>query len=332
MLKPIAHRLISNPKVGSVLRLVCRRRSVSLMLHRFRDNARGVAGHDPEQLRAFLGYLRQIGVALVSVDDQVEQLLNPNLSGAQRPTVSFTIDDGYCEIADIAQPIFAEFDAPFTIFVAPGVAEGNAMFWWDQLEWLVANSKSPRLAIENHDGVFRAAWENNKQRRQVLDDIFAVFKTLAPDQRDSTIQALSEQFEVTLPETPPEEYQILNWDQLRALESRGAFIGAHTMTHPILSLCDDQRAEWEVEESLRRVRAEVVRPSAVFCYPNGMTGDFSEREAMILQRCDAVGAVTAMPGVLFSGRRLDPNSPARWQLPRVPYDGRPGTLFRSLFY
>lgn len=334
MLKAVAHRLIASPSIGAPFWRVHRHRSASFMLHRFFDERRGSGGHCAGSLRALLAYLQSCGVVFATIDEQIEEALalrHDRKVCRTRPSVSFTVDDGYADVADIAQPVFAEFGVPFTVFVVPGVIDSRQMFWWDQVEWLLGNTtaNATKLQILAEDTVY--SWSTHVDRKHVQRKIVASLKALTPELRAEAIGQLAEDLEVSLPQIPPDAYRILTWPQLRELEAKGATVGAHSMTHPILSLCDAPRSRWEIAQSMKRVQEETSRPSQVFCYPNGMPGDFSDREAQTLQEVGAIGAVTAVAGLIRSRLRSQLAGKARWALPRVPYDARPGTLFRAFF-
>ena len=50
-----------------------------------------------------------------------------------------------------------------------------------------------------------------------------------------------------------------------------------TVTHPVLSRSSVVEAEFEIEESWRRVRMEEPSAEAFFAYPNGLASDFNRR-------------------------------------------------------
>jgi hypothetical protein len=155
-------------------------------------------------------------------------------------------------------------------------------------------------------------------------------KVLPTDERETLIEELARDAGVTFPETIPSAYAVMSWDDMRSVESPMVRFGAHTETHPILGRCEDDRARAEIEESCRRLQAELRYPSPVFCYPNGMPGDFGSREWQVLKSLPGiVGAVAAVPRVaLRSEAAADPNW--RWQIPRFAFDGRPGVMTRLL--
>jgi peptidoglycan/xylan/chitin deacetylase (PgdA/CDA1 family) len=88
----------------------------------------------------------------------------------------------------------------------------------------------------------------------------------------------------------------MTWDDLRAAERLGMTFGPHTVTHPILSQTDDGQSQRELVTSWERLRAEAARPAPVFCYPNGMLADFTEREMRTLREQGLIGAVLGVAG------------------------------------
>src|SRR3977135_1877186 len=76
--------------------------------HRFANPDVGNAGHDAAQLRANLAFLRRHRFHIVPLASLVATL---EAGDQPRPgTVVITVDDGYADFANIAAPIFAEFD------------------------------------------------------------------------------------------------------------------------------------------------------------------------------------------------------------------------------
>jgi peptidoglycan/xylan/chitin deacetylase (PgdA/CDA1 family) len=85
-----------------------------------------------------------------------------------------------------------------------------------------------------------------------------------------------------------------SWDELTALEATGLIrLGNHTCTHPILPRCADDELERELLEADRELREHAVRPSRVFCFPNG---DVDERADRVLAAHGYTAAVTTHQG------------------------------------
>ncbi len=73
--------------------------------------------------------------------------------------------------------------------------------------------------------------------------------------------------------------QMLTTSQVRVL-AKDFEIGAHTMTHPRLSMCDAETARQEIMESKLRLEQAVGHEVTSFCYPYG---DFSQETKQIVR-------------------------------------------------
>jgi hypothetical protein len=68
------------------------------------------------------------------------------------------------------------------------------------------------------------------------------------------------------------------------------------VTHPILSQTSAEASRGEIVDSWARLKAEAHSPVPVFAYPNGLPGDFGEREIDVLRGEGFLGAVMAVSG------------------------------------
>ncbi|MBI4817655.1 MAG: polysaccharide deacetylase family protein [Deltaproteobacteria bacterium] len=71
-----------------------------------------------------------------------------------------------------------------------------------------------------------------------------------------------------------ERQQLLTWPEVRNLEAIGWELGVHSVTHPDLSKCSNQRIAAELEGSREQLRSHGSGPVEVFAYPYGL---FDER-------------------------------------------------------
>ncbi len=92
----------------------------------------------PEFLRATLSHLRSHDIEIVSMDELHKRLVQGDFA---RRFAAFTLDDGYRDNMEFALPVFRDFDAPSTIYVASDFAEGQGRLWWIALEAVVAVSR-----------------------------------------------------------------------------------------------------------------------------------------------------------------------------------------------
>jgi peptidoglycan/xylan/chitin deacetylase (PgdA/CDA1 family) len=104
---------------------------------------------------------------------------------------------------------------------------------------------------------------------------------------------------------------VLDWEELAELDREGVLrIGAHTVTHPNLTLLDEERAQGEIEGSKRQLEERLGHAVETFCYPAGL---FGERERRLVAEAGFRAAVSCEPGL---------NTPAtdRFALQRVQID------------
>lgn len=208
-----------------------------------------------------------------------------------RPSVVFTVDDGYADFRQGAE-IFARYDCPVTVFLATGFIDGTNWLWWDEVEYCCVESEAGVYTI-GADG-YRVTLPDDRPAGRIAAavQLWEHCKVLSePDKRrfiDDIVAALG----VDVPAIPPARYAPMSWDEIRALEDSGTRFAPHTVTHPILSRTDDDQARTEIEGSWRRVREELSVPTPLLAYPNGQPGDFGEREFRLAREAGLSGGVT----------------------------------------
>jgi peptidoglycan/xylan/chitin deacetylase (PgdA/CDA1 family) len=66
---------------------------------------------------------------------------------------------------------------------------------------------------------------------------------------------------------------VASWAELSQVASRGAEIGSHTRTHPLLPGLDSELLVEELEQSLRELRARIPHARAMLAYPHGRSDE-----------------------------------------------------------
>jgi len=305
------------------------RRLVIFMLHRFRSEDSTDMGHDPRELRRALALLRSARVPVLSLDDVASQLNERGDWDWDGPAVVFTIDDAYLDCLSHGLPVFREYDAPVTVFVSPGIIDTHSWFWWDQVEWLVARQIQPRISLVIAGEQIEFPLASASERAAATMCITERLKHCSPSERQAVIGTMGATACAALPDTPPDEFAIARWDAIRAAESTLVRFGAHSMHHPILRYCSDVESRAEIGDSIRRLREELRLPSDVFCYPNGLEGDFTHREEQLVQQAGMLAAVSAISGVLDL-RTAPAPAGLRWRLPRIPFGDSAGDVVLEL--
>ncbi|MDE3066477.1 MAG: polysaccharide deacetylase family protein [Verrucomicrobiota bacterium] len=113
------------------------------------------------------------------------------------------------------------------------------------------------------------------------------------------------------PDEQSDDLRPMSWDEVRDLGRRGFTIGAHGLTHAILTNETRETAFAEIEGSLAKVGSELGKPCATFAFPNG---NYTSELAQHALRCGATTVMTTEP------TWVDERYPSR-RLPRIQLFG-----------
>ena len=76
-------------------------------------------------------------------------------------------------------------------------------------------------------------------------------------------------------------WRLVNIAELRKLAESGMTIGAHTLSHPVLSLCSEEEARHEIRQSKNDLERALGRQVWAFAYPFGNPSTMGEREVAL---------------------------------------------------
>ena len=123
---------------------------------------------------------------------------------------------------------------------------------------------------------------------------------------------------------PTSSHEVMNWQEINELSKRPlCTIGAHSISHYMLSKLDERQAYFEMEQSAEILSAEVGYRPLHFAYPYGSAVAAAGREFEFARRCGFKTAVTTRHGVIYHEHRDHVLA-----LPRISLNGR----FQSLHY
>lgn len=234
------------------------------------------------------------------------------LAGDKVPprAVCITFDDGYSSTHDLALPVLQEFGLPATVFVTSGYI-GKQNMWNDRIVEAVRSFTGDLLDLEVL-GHGRLPCGSPAERRAAVKTLTQAAKYLPQAAREALAAALEE-----IAGSAGRQV-MLTPDQLRALVANGFEVGAHTVSHPILSKIDDAQALREMRESKAELEAISGRPVRFFAYPNGKAGiDFDERHMQMAREAGYEAAFAS--SVMAATCAHD-----AYQIPRChPWDATP---------
>ena len=225
--------------------------------------------------------------------------------------IAITFDDGYRSVHELALPVLRKFGLPATVFVTSGYV-GERNMWNDRIIEAVQGLPDGSLDLTEL-GLDEYSLHTLADRKHTLASLTETSKYLPPQGRTALIERLEtmvgEELAYGLMLTPE---MVVNLDR------NGIEIGAHTISHPILTSLDDQSAQLEIAGGKAELETLIGKPVRLFAYPNGKVGkDFDARHVgMVREAGFDAGFTTAVGAVTRHGDRF--------QLPRSrPWDKTP---------
>ena len=209
-----------------------------------------------------------------------------------------------------AAPVLRDLGLPAAVFLATGPMGTDETLWPDRLWLAFARTSAPEVDLAVF-GLGTLSLRTAVHRGAACAAAVEHLKGLPDGERISRHRSLL----ATLGQDQNGDagpFRLLSWDEAHALAGDGnVTLHPHSVTHPILSRCPDEKLEHEVFESCAAIERETGSPPLVFAYPNGGPQDFDERAKAAL-RCRGISWALATTYGL-----AHPDSDAL-ALPRIP--------------
>jgi poly-beta-1,6-N-acetyl-D-glucosamine N-deacetylase len=206
-----------------------------------------VCSHNPDKklFEDCIRWFKKKGFSFISIND-----LSAIASGHKafpKGAVLITIDDGWRSNKENVAAIANKYKIPVTIFVTTEpVATGNA-YWWSYI--------------------------NKAHRKGLIRQSATVLKKVTDEARMHMLEGVKARL--------PLKREALTIDELKEIAtSKYISIGSHTVNHPILTNCSEEKARHEICESGKILENWVNQKITSFAYPNG---DYSAREIKLLK-------------------------------------------------
>lgn len=206
---------------------------------------------------------------------------------AKRPFCLLTFDDGKRSNFTEVAPELERRHVPAIFYVTTEPLSNGGCLWFDRREQLVRALGYCPAGLELETMKQLTFAEMNER----LDRAFAQFGIR--------------------PEAESDDARFMSWEEARSLSRRGFTIGAHGLTHAILTRETQERAFAEIEGSLATVSAQLGAPCTTFAFPNGNYTPELARHAL---RNGATTVMTTEP------MWVEDHSPF-WRLPRIQLFG-----------
>ncbi len=243
--------------------------------------------------------------------------------------VAVTFDDGYADNYETAKPLLERYAVPATVFVSSGYIGQEREFWWDELEGICLRpGRLPRRLELSIDGQ-RHQWDLGEAasydedlakrdrgwkeqdapptaRQALYRSVWQLLQALSDQERRRRLDELLA-WAGCRPFCRP-THRTLTADQVLALARGGLVeIGAHSVTHPMLSKCSVETQRAELTASKTRLETILGQRVASLAYP---FGDYTSESVALAREASYACACSTVARPVALGD--DP-----FQLPRV---------------
>jgi peptidoglycan/xylan/chitin deacetylase (PgdA/CDA1 family) len=223
----------------------------------------GVVDATPELFDQHLGLIAK-HFTPVGVDDLIGYL-----EGEPFPNnpIVISFDDGYRDNLDAAVPILQRHRLKAIFFVATDYVERRRLFWWDQIAWLIGQSKRSEIVLE-YPTRQRIALGGEWLRAELK--VLRIIKDTWALELDRFLDGLAEACGVEWSDAINRELadrMLLDWDGVRALRSAGMDVGSHTRTHRVLHKLPAEQVDDELRGSKQLLEAKLGEPVHAMSFP-----------------------------------------------------------------
>jgi peptidoglycan/xylan/chitin deacetylase (PgdA/CDA1 family) len=186
---------------------------------------------------------------IISLDHFLALCEKKNDQKLPAKSLVITLDDGHIGNYELL-PLVKELNIPVTIFLCSGIINTNRHYWF-KTSGLQQSSDSMKTI-------------SNKLRLKGLAEL-----GFQPEKEFSYPQALTKK-------------QILEMKEYVNFQ-------CHTVSHPVLTQCNDEESWQEIHESKRQLESEYGLAINAIAYPNG---DYSEREIEFVKKAGYKSGLT----------------------------------------
>lgn len=207
-------------------------------------------------------------------------------------TACITFDDGYPEWVSQVAPALERRNAHATFFVTSGQFD-NLPMWNERILYAVDSCAPNAQSLDMTEfGLPVLGLKTLQERQAAVRLLDGVIKYLPPHRKEEALQKLE------CHAGQRDKVPSMTAMELRHLHARGFAIGAHSISHPILTQCSDEEAYREIAGSREMLEGIMGAPVKLFAYPNGIPGkDFGPTHVEMVRKAGYSTAFSTHSGV-----------------------------------
>ena len=197
-------------------------------------------------------------------------------------------------------------------FPATGFLDERNLSWWDEIAWMIRHSSKSGLP----ESIWWSAVNWGTDRETAIRTVLRAFKKVSAEDSRLILDFVAEH-SGTSRASGRIVAPWMTWDNLREMVANNMDVGAHTVTHPILSRLSPQDQFQEIHRSKQRLEEMLNRPVNAFSYPVGQSDSFDGSSRQLLDQSGIRWAFSFYGG--YTNGKFDP-----YDLQRIAIDSNLG--------
>ena len=283
------HRLLCPVFMGNGVILVLHRVVPERSTPRISANSR--IEITPQFLCRLIDFFLEQGYDVVSLDAVYAGLTGTK---AERPFVCFTFDDGYADVYDTVQPIFAQYRLPYAVYVISDFPDRKCILWWYMLEDLVL--ARDHIQFSYHEQVYSFKTTGQANKESAYGAIRELFLAVPSGGMDELVAAVFSPCSIF---SHDYDDQQMSWEQVIELAGDPLVtVGAHTVHHYRLNRLTAEDVRREIVKGRKRLEEKIKVPVRHFAYPFGSRDEAGSREFALAAECGFHTMTTVREGVI----------------------------------
>ena len=214
-------------------------------------------------------------------------------------TACITFDDGYPDWINGVVPVLEKNKAHATFFITTGQLSGVPL-WNERILHAINHISEKSGLLTLGEGIENISVANLAHKQVAIQKIQNTLKYCDPIKREQFLHLLESTAGCASSQVP-----VLSGAEIREIHAKGFGVGAHSVSHPILSRCTPKEAYREIAESREELEELIKGTVKTFAYPNGIAGkDFSPEHIEMVRRAGFTTAFTTDRGAATSHSSL----------------------------
>jgi peptidoglycan/xylan/chitin deacetylase (PgdA/CDA1 family) len=232
-----------------------------------------------------------------------------------KPLACITFDDGFKDNIQYALPVLEKYKCPASFYIVTDCIDSGLPTWPHLVQNLFLNTNRYTLKIEAKyaEGGIDEKFSSEKDRVKYGNVFLRRLLNLPSADADELFNRAKKYFgDVRMPEN-----LMMTWDEVKQLSAAGYTIGSHTMSHPVLSLLEnDDKVREEFMRSGKFIKNNCGKFPETIAYPLGIA---NERIMKLAKECGYTYGLTVdqrpyIPGTdnIMAVPRIDMFADSGW--------------------